>query len=182
MSNSSEDFADWCEHVVAPGGRFRVWYLKPATILFTVTVPVLDVPILDAYLRLADEVRRLKESEIAAAGGIASILDWRGADKFPDQSRVYAKEYYKTSVYKGPIRARYMTFKSTPLFRMSYNILNMNVSLLSNRIPIKAVAHPYEAMERLGASPPVPDPEVRALGTMLSERDFVPMRSALGQS
>ncbi|MEO0811261.1 MAG: hypothetical protein AAFY60_00265, partial [Myxococcota bacterium] len=90
------DYLAWTRHIERPDDAFRVWYLEPATIAVALAAPELTVKLLDDYLRVADEIRRRKASEIEAAGGIASVLDWRHS-AFSDDARKRAKDYYSSS-------------------------------------------------------------------------------------
>lgn len=164
-----QDYADWPRHVVGPNDGFRVWYLEPATLLVAVSAPEITAALLDDYLAIADEIRRIKADEIEAAGGIASILDWRHSS-FTTAARERSKQYYETSGSKGRIRARFMTLSDDAKYRMNHRVLSMNASLMKEQIPIRGVSAPSEAIAVLGAQPPKLDPEILALRSFFAGR------------
>lgn len=163
MHPAYNDYRAWARHIIGPADDFRVWYLEPATIVVCVAAAEISPELLDDYLRIADEIRRVKAEEIEAAGGIASVLDWRHS-QFTEAARQRSKDYYETSRTKGRIRARFMTLKpDDPRYQLNYRMLSMNVAVMDDHLPIQGVKEPSEAFEALGVQPPKLDATILAL-------------------
>lgn len=146
-------FDRWPEQLVDP--RFgRAWFCRPAVFVDQLQVEQATVETVNALHDAIDTVLGRRRAEIADAGGIIMIHDWRQLHRYTSDARKVYLDRMR-SREPGYLRLAVAIVRDTPLLRMAVQTANV---LMALRIGgnLEVAMDPDVVLRRYGVATPLP--------------------------
>lgn len=152
-SRAYPPFDRWPEQLADP--RFgRAWFCRPAVFVNQLHVDHATAETVSALHDAIDAVLHRRRAEIAEAGGIVMIHDWRRLQGYsPEARRVYLERMRARA--PGYLKVAVAIVPDTPLLRMAVQTANV---LMALRIggTLELATDPEPVLQRYGVRTPLP--------------------------
>ncbi len=147
-------FSAWPVQHEVPGLGFY-WYVHPATLICQTVAPHGTIDVIDRHNDVVDAVLAARRDEIASAGGLFMLFDWRSVKSYDQDARARQRERMKARKGAYARRTVIALQPANKLLRMAVEAANLFTTLLS-RSSIEITSNPSSVVEDAALHPPRP--------------------------
>jgi hypothetical protein len=145
--------ARWPLQLVMEESGVFAWYSNPATLINQVYVPHVKAEGFRQWALLVDGLMEVKAKEIAEAGGLLIINDWREIRTFDAGMSTFFSERAK-KVRPGTLRGSLVAMQTLPLLKMGFQTVSLHAMLNPGHAPVRPIKDVFGAMVDHGVQVP----------------------------
>lgn len=127
-----EPFRDWPLHIADEHAGFYLWYVEPATFVVQMHTKQVSLLTVQRLVRLVDEAREIRSTEITAAGGGLYIHDWTSVEAVDTAAHRFLQASFR-KLSPADVRTIYVAMNMSPILRMLMNTINVVATLMTGK-------------------------------------------------